>query len=138
MGRMDLEAIAARLRRHGVTPTSQRLKIASVLFSCMEHLSADQVMLAVNRRKPAASKATVYNTLNLFVKKGLVREVIIDPSKLLFDPRTDQHHHFYDIATGKLSDIDFSELPIHSLPALPHGTMLDGIDIVIRTRPATA
>ncbi len=135
---MNSQNVIQLLRKHGISQTAQRVKIAAALFSGMDHPSADEVLLVVNQKKAEVSKATVYNTLNLFVKKGVIREVIIDPSKILYDPRTDRHHHFYDISTGKLSDIDFSELPIHSLPSLPHGTLLDGIDIVIRTRPATA
>ena len=135
---MNSQNIMQLLRKHGISQTAQRVKIAAALFSGMDHPSADEVLLTANQKKAEVSKATVYNTLNLFVKKGLIREVIIDPSKVLYDPRADRHHHFYDIATGKLSDIDVSKLPIHSLPSLPHGTLLDGIDIVIRTRPVTA
>jgi Fur family iron response transcriptional regulator len=137
MGKLDNDSIAALLRKHGISPTSQRVKIAGLMLSCMEHLSADQIMLSVNRRKAEASKATVYNTLKLFVKKGLVREVIIDPSRILYDPNTSTHHHFYDVVTGELQDIDASELSILNLPQLPEDRILEGLDIIIRTRPAT-
>lgn len=138
MGKLDNDSIAALLRKHGISPTSQRIKIAGLMLSCMEHLSADQIMLSVNRRKAEASKATIYNTLKLFVKKGLVKEVIIDPSRILYDPNTSRHHHFYDVVTGELQDIDASELSILNLPPLPKDRILEGLDIIIRTRPATA
>ena len=138
MGKLDNDSIASLLRKHGISPTSQRIKIAGLMLSCMEHLSADQIMLSVNRRKAEASKATIYNTLKLFVKKGLVREVIIDPSRILYDPNTSRHHHFYDVVTGELQDIDASELSILNLPPLPKDRIFDGLDIIIRTRPTTA
>ncbi len=137
MRKIDNDSIASLLRKHGISPTSQRIKIAGLMLSCMEHLSADQIMLSVNRRKAEASKATVYNTLKLFVKKGLVREVIIDPSRILYDPNTSRHHHFYDVVTGELQDIDASELSILNLPPLPKDRILEGLDIIIRTRPMT-
>ena len=124
------------LRAHGVTPTHQRIEIALVLFGRMEHLSADQVMAAVNGRHTETSKATVYNTLNLFVEQRLVREVIVDPSKVFYDPNTGPHHHFYDIVTGEITDIDASLFDLAGLPALPPGKRADRFDIIIRIRDA--
>lgn len=127
--------MAELLRRHGVNPTHQRIEIAYALFSRQEHLSADQIMALVNLRHSETSKATVYNTLNLFRKKGLIREVIVDPNKVFYDPNTSDHHHFYDTVTGRLTDIPASAISISGLPELPEGMVADGVDIIIRTRP---
>ena len=70
--------IAGMLKENGVLPTQQRLMIARVLFERHQHLSADQVMARVNTGRDHVSKATIYNTLGLFARKGLVREVIVD------------------------------------------------------------
>ena len=64
------------------------------------------------------SKATVYNTLNLFLRKKLIREVIVDPSKVFYDPNPDPHHHFYNVDTGELTDIDARDIRVSGLPAL--------------------
>ena len=85
------------------------------LFSRQEHLSADQVMAFVNTSHSETSKATVYNTLKLFLDKGLVREVIVDPSKVFYDPNTNAHHHLYEVDSGKLSDIDAESVHISGL-----------------------
>ncbi len=122
------------LRAHGVGPTHQRIEIARALFSRMTHLSADQVLAAVNQRHAETSKATVYNTLKLFVEKGLVREVIVDPTKVFYDPNTSPHHHFYDVETGEITDIDGDRISILGLPALPEGKMAAGVDLIIRVR----
>ncbi|MBL8529203.1 MAG: transcriptional repressor [Burkholderiales bacterium] len=124
------------LRHHRINPTRQRLKIARALFARQEHLSADQVMSIVNKRCAEASKATVYNTLNLFVQKKLIREVIVDPNKVLYDPNTAPHHHFYDIASGRLTDIDANAIALVGLPPLPNGMVADGVDVIVRIRPA--
>jgi Fur family iron response transcriptional regulator len=132
------EAVAERLRACGITPTHQRLEIAHVLFERHEHLSADQILGLVNARHAEASKATVYNTLRLFLEKKLIRELIVDPSRVVYDPNTVPHHHFYDVVTGQLTDIPADAVHIAGLPALPTGTVAEGVDVIIRTRPADA
>jgi len=122
------------LRNHDINPTHQRIEIAYVLFSRREHLSADQLLALVNDRNSETSKATVYNTLNLFLEKKLIREVIVDPSKVFYDPNTDAHHHFYDVDTGELIDIDAAEIEVSGLPQLPEGVVTEGIDIIVRIR----
>lgn len=121
---------------HSISPTHQRVQIAAVLLSKMQHLSADQVMHIVNRESNVVSKATVYNTLGLFARKGLVREVIIDPSKVFYDSNTSSHHHFYNTSSGELTDIDASQLVISQLPEPPQGTEREGVDVIIRVRPS--
>jgi Fur family iron response transcriptional regulator len=128
--------LAEKLRAHGITPTHQRIQIAHALFARCEHLSADQVMAIVNERHSETSKATVYNTLNLFLEKKLIREVIVDPNKVFYDPNTSVHYHMYDVETGQLTDIDAKAIRISGLPALPQGMVTEGMDIVIRVRPA--
>jgi len=130
--------MAELLRRHGVNPTHQRIEIAYALFSKQEHLSADQIMAIVNTKHSETSKATVYNTLNLFLEKKLVREVIVDPSKVFYDPNTCAHHHYYNVVSGKLTDIRADDLAISGLPSLPEGMVTEGIDIIIRVRPQAA
>jgi Fur family transcriptional regulator, iron response regulator len=128
--------LADALRAHGINPTHQRIEIAHALYSRKEHLSADQVLAMVNQRHPETSRATVYNTLNLFVEKRLIREVIVDPSRVFYDPNTSAHYHIYDVETGKLIDIDATEVRIEGLPQLPAGMVTEGMDIVIRVRRA--
>jgi Fur family iron response transcriptional regulator len=130
------ETVAEMLRAHGVNPTHQRIEIAYVLFEKQQHLSADRILAAVNVRHAETSKATVYNTLRLFLDKGLVRELIVDPNKVFYDPNTSVHHHFYDVVSGELTDIPASGVRIEGLPQLPPGTVTDGIDVIVRTRPA--
>src|SRR5882724_10359661 len=128
--------LADKLRAHGINPTHQRIEIAFALFSRREHLSADQVMAIVNERHSETSKATVYNTLNLFLEKKLIREVIVDPNKIFYDPNTSAHYHMYDVESGKLTDIDAADIRVTGLPPLPAGMVTECMDIVIRVRPA--
>jgi len=126
--------LADKLRAHGINPTHQRIEIAYALFSRCEHLSADQIMAIVNERHSETSKATVYNTLNLFLEKKLIREVLVDPNKVFYDPNTSAHYHMYDVESGRLTDIDAADIRISGLPALPAGMVTEGMDIIIRVR----
>ena len=126
--------IGEQLRDAGITPTQQRVQIAEILFARPQHLSADQILAVVNSNGPIASKATIYNTLGLFARKGLVREVIVDPSKVFYDSNTGEHHHFYNVDSGELTDIDAAEVMITDLPELPENTRPAGIDIILRIR----
>ena len=122
------------MRASGINPTHQRIEIAHTLYSRFEHLCADQVLALVNERHPEVSRATVYNTLNLFVQKGMVREVIADPSRVFYDPNTRPHYHLYDVRTGELTDIDAAGIQLSGLPALPQGVVTEGVDIILRVR----
>jgi Fur family iron response transcriptional regulator len=130
--------LADKLRAHGINPTHQRIEIAFALFSRHEHLSADQVMAIVNERHSETSKATVYNTLNLFLDKKLIREVIVDPNKVFYDPNTEPHYHLYDLQSGRLTDIDAADVRVTGLPTLPSSMVTEGMDIIIRVRPSDA
>ena len=126
--------LADLLRSCGINPTHQRIEIAHALYSRYEHLSADQVLAIVNQRHPETSRATVYNTLNLFVGKKLIREVIVDPDRVFYDPNTAPHYHIYNVETGRLTDIDAQDVRIEGLPQLPPGMVTEGMDIIIRVR----
>src|SRR5487761_2438062 len=111
------ESVAKLLRTRGITPTHQRIEIALVLFEKRWHPSADQILAAVNVRYAESSKATVYNTLKLFLEKGLVRALIVDPNKVFYDSNTREHHHFYDVVSGEVTDICAEGVRIDGLPA---------------------
>jgi Fur family iron response transcriptional regulator len=128
------EDVIDLLREHGISHTTQRVEIGLVLFSRATHMSAEELFELVNAESPQVSKATVYNTLGLFVEQGMIREVIADPTKVFYDPNTSPHHHFYDVTTGKLTDIDGTDVQISGLPPLPSDTELEGVDVIVRLR----
>jgi len=129
------ESVSRTLRDHGVIPTAQRVEIGRFVLTRPAHFSADQLYEQVNAAGEArVSKATVYNTLGLFVDKGLLRQVLVDPSKVFYDSNMAPHHHFYDVETGELADIDSSEIQIGALPETGDGVEVEGVDVVVRIR----
>ena len=129
---MTKEAVSKLLTEYAIRPTQQRMEIALLLLAKPQHMSADQVLMSVNSNENLVSKATVYNTLNLFAEKGLIRQVIVEPSKVFYDSNTETHHHIYNEDTGMLQDINADNIVIKNLPQLPTGIVKSGIDIVIR------
>lgn len=132
------ESLPALLREHGISPTHQRIEIAHAILSRHAHVSADRVLALANDRATETSKATVYNALKLFVAHKLIREVIADPGKVFYDPNTAPHHHFYDIDSGELTDIDARDIAVTGLPPLPHGAVAEGVDVIVRIRSRAA
>jgi Fur family iron response transcriptional regulator len=128
------EEIIEKLKSFGVTPTAQRVDIAQILFARPQHLSAEQILKLVNKASSTASKATVYNTLGLFAEKGMVREVIVDPSKIFYDSNISRHFHFFNTDTGELIDIPVDAIHVDKLPELPQGTESSGLEVIIRIK----
>jgi len=131
---MNRQDIIERLREHDVAPTSQRIEVAGVLLSRPQHLSADQIIDRLNDLGSRVSKATVYNTLKLFSKNGLIKELNVDPSRRFYDSTTHAHHHFYNVETGELIDIDEDRVSIMGLPRLPDGTERESVEILIKIK----
>ena len=128
------EEIKERLGRHGVSATIQRLDVAEILFAAPQHLSAEQIIARLRANGKNVSKATVYNTLNMFVAQGLLREVHVDPERTFYDSTTAPHHHFYNMDSGQLMDIPADQVALERIPDVPPGTAAEGVDIVVKIR----
>ena len=131
---MTRDEAAALLTERGVLPTVQRIDIALLTLARPQHLSAEQIIAAIRENGLKISKATVYNTLNLFCEKGLLRTVDVDPTRQFYDSSTAAHHHFYNVDTGELTDIPLESVSLQVEAALPPGTEIESIDVVIRVR----
>jgi Fur family iron response transcriptional regulator len=128
----DLEA---RLQAHGIRPTAQRLRIAAILLALRQHLSAEQILARLQLDGGTrVSKATVYNTLNLFAARRLIRQLSVDGARAWFDSNTEAHYHFHDLGSGALTDVAIPEVEFSRLPAPPPGMEVAGIELVIRLR----
>jgi Fe2+ or Zn2+ uptake regulation protein len=112
-----------RLKAQGIPPTAQRVAVADYVLKTTEHPSADLVWQRVRERFPLISRATVYNTLNLFVENGLLRSWVLAEGRLVFDPMLERHHHFVDEATGVIHDVPWEALEVRRVKEL------DGFDV---------
>lgn len=132
------EAVAAHCQRRmadcGIRPTAQRMRIAALLLAEPQHLSAEQILANLRSSGARVSKATVYNTLNLFASHGLIRQLSVDGARAWFDSNVDAHYHFHDVSSGALIDVPVPDVEFSRLPPPPPGTEVEGIDLVIRLR----
>jgi Fur family iron response transcriptional regulator len=133
-GLEQLGPIAERLRAVGIPVTLQRLAIGQVLLAEPVHLTADQVLARVRCIMPEISRATVYNTLKLFSEKGLLRELVVEPDRIVFDSNTAPHYHLYDVETGAVTDVPASDIEVIGAANLPAGFELETVDVILRVR----
>ena len=130
---MSHQSLLDQLTRHGIRPSSQRVAIAAYVLATEDHPSADEVFRQVKPTLPVVSRATIYNTLKLFVEKGLLRELVLAPGYSVYDPKTEPHHHFLDDASGKIHDIPWDALTVGRVAELP-GLDVRDYSVVLRGR----
>lgn len=118
----------------GINPTSQRLQICRLLLSRRQHITFDGIISFFEKKQRSVSRATIYNTLHLFIEKGLIQAVHLDANQVVYDSYTKPHHHFYNVDTGELIDIEKEDLEVVQKIALPKGMDLLDTQVVIRVR----
>jgi len=128
-----MDEMLATLAEHGIQPTPQRIAVAKYVLRATDHPTADEVWAKVRRRCPTLSRATVYNTLNLFAEKGLLRSQPLREGVAVFDPRIAPHHHFIDDDTGRVFDIPWDAVKVTGERSL-QGVEVREYQVVLRGR----
>ncbi|MGC2856339.1 Fur family transcriptional regulator [Novispirillum sp. DQ9] len=127
---------AERLKRAGIRLTRQRLAVVRLLREApTTHMTVDQAHALSLERGLGLPLATLYNVLNDFAKRGLVRRIdMAERTTFCTDPG--EHHHFLDAATGLLSAIPGPQPTVVDMPSPPDGMEIEGVDIIVRVRRA--
>jgi Fe2+ or Zn2+ uptake regulation protein len=106
-----------------ISPSYTRVKILEFLQEAKNHPTVDEIYTCLVDELPTLSKTTVYNVLNLFEEKHLVKSVIFDKAITRYELIEEQHAHFQCKDCGQIFDIPS---PSISLPKLQKGfTVLD-------------
>lgn len=108
---MKKEKILNILKTKKVKPSFQRIEILSYIIEKKNHSSADEIYNHLIKKMPTLSMATIYNTLKIFCKKGLITEILIEEDEVRFDCFNKPHVHFKCKKCGKIYDI-FKKCPI--------------------------
>lgn len=103
---MTDKEVSERLSSRGIRPTQQRIAVYGYLLRHPVHPSADTIYQALTREFPVFSRTTIYNTLDILTKAGLVRPVSISPDEQRYDAETKDHGHFLCRECGEI--LDFS------------------------------
>ena len=125
--------LVQKLVEHGIQPSAQRLAVAEYVLFTEDHPTADQVWGRVRETFPMLSRATVYNTLNLFVEKGLLQQLVLAEGSVVFDPKMEPHHHFMDEDTGQIHDIPWDMLEVKNVDRL-RGFEVTSYQVVLHGR----
>ena len=124
-----------KLRKSGLRPTKQRIKICEVLFDkdkTFHFTINDLVKMIENKDNEKISLATVYNTIHAFEKKGYLKEIAINSSQSYFDTNTSNHHHFFDENEKELIDLDDEDVdPINIKKKIP-GKKIKSVEVLVK------
>ncbi len=94
------------LRSVNLKVTPQRTAVLRLLLESKEHPGVERIYNLVSREFPSISLATVYKTVELFTKKGLIQELNISPRYLTYDGNPRVHPHIYCRKCHRVEDID--------------------------------
>lgn len=121
------------IQHTGLRATCQRSTLAWLLFGGgNRHITAEMLAEEVAVENLSISLATIYNTLNQFCARGLLREVVVDGTRTYFDTNLSPHHHFYIEETRSLIDIEPKYVSISQLPENPKGYTIGDVEVLIR------
>jgi len=104
-----IERVKEHLIKKGINPSYQRLKILEYLESTKSHPTVEMIYRELLKEIPTLSKTTIYNTLNLFQKKGLVYGITIEENEVRYDADTNPHIHFKCKKCGIVYDLPMKQ-----------------------------
>ncbi len=112
-----LENYSVKLLEKGIKPSYQRLKILEYLMMKRNHSHVDEIYCELVKEIPTMSKTTVYNTMNIFLDKGMAKLVNIDDSQARYDIDVSEHGHFMCQTCGVIWDfpVNFNNIEVKGL-----------------------
>jgi Fur family ferric uptake transcriptional regulator len=98
-----------RFRGCGYKLTAPRETIIDILSSTDKHLSAEDIYIAVHKKYPAIGLTTVYRTLDILVRLGLIYKFDFGDGRARFELAEDSkgkkhHHHLICTNCGRIID----------------------------------
>ena len=100
-----MEELKDILESRGIKPTYQRLAIFKYLHDHKVHPTVERLYRHLIKLIPTISRTTIYNTLSMFVNKGLAKPLLISPTEIRYDADMSMHHHFCCEKCGKIEDV---------------------------------
>ena len=94
-----IDTFKAYLRDHNLPVTSQRVAIAEAVLTSNRHMSAEDLSTDVRERGASVGQATVYRTLELLVRSGLVVERDFGEGYKRYEAARDEPHHEHLLCT---------------------------------------
>jgi Fur family peroxide stress response transcriptional regulator len=108
--------LARACRRAGLRVTHQRLEVFRALAASQEHPDAETIYERVRQRVPTMSRDTVYRTLCMLERQGLISRVEVLCERARFDSDPTPHHHVVCTGCGKVGDFRSEHLDRFRVP----------------------
>ena len=124
-----------KLRKSGLRPTKQRIKICEVLFDAEKtfHFTIKELVKIIeNQANIKVSLATVYNTVHAFIKKGYLKEIPLNASQSYYDTNVTHHHHFFDEEENKLIDIHQDDVDDVNIKRTIPGKKISSVEVIAK------
>ena len=100
-----MESLTRILRENCMKATPQRIAIYEVLSKTKEHPSAEMIFKRLSDEYPTMSLATVYKSLDVFKKSGLIQELNVGEYSFRYDSNVVSHPHIICTICNKVEDI---------------------------------
>ena len=130
--------ITNKLQSSKLRPTKQRKKIAEFLFNREKtfHFTAEELNKIINKKDSSEkiSLATIYNTIDAFKKAGHLKEILTNNNKSFYDTNVNSHHHFFDLETNELEDINYNDIKVVNLPHAPKGKKIKEVEVTLTVK----
>ena len=108
---MESSGIIDRLSEKGYRLTPQRLMILSAIENSPDHISAEEIYAQVAARYPHVNISTVYRTLELLKRLGMVYEINLGEGRIRYhSEKSGHHHHLVCQNCGREIDVDEAAL----------------------------
>ena len=124
-----------KLRKSGLRPTKQRIKICEILFSSIKtfHFTINDLSkMAEISANTKISLATIYNTIHAFEKIGYLKKIPINSNQSYYDTNISHHHHFFDEKKRELIDLENKDIdPIKINKTIP-GKKINSIEVLVK------
>jgi len=103
--------IVGKLIEQGYRLTPQRMMVLAAIEDSDDHISAEEIYAQVITKYPHVNISTVYRTLELLKRLGLVTETDLGGARVRYHPADKgHHHHLVCQECGKIIDLDESVL----------------------------
>jgi Fur family ferric uptake transcriptional regulator len=128
VGREEKQVFAAYLAQHGLKRSEQREVILDTFLRSERHLSVDDLLQLVQRRRSDIGRTTVYRTLKLLQSAGLAQELALDgANRFERDWKRAHHDHFICKGCGEIFEFTSPEIErIQDEIAAEIGFVIDG------------
>ena len=128
---LTVPEIEERLKKSGVAATAQRIAICKFVLCEADHPTAEDIKNWTDANFPKLSRATVYNTLDVLVQAGMLKELKLPHTgKVVYDTNVGDHYLFLDSTSGKLFDISNEECKV--ILNLPEDIYIEEVDVFLR------